>query len=87
MQVMSSKAKGIDRLTGRARRSVTTKHHLHQCHTQPDVKVDSAISPQPVTNDICAVNVGNYVVFLHCALMYKFPWFSMKLHFEAVAVN
>lgn len=30
--VMSSKAKGIDRLTGRARRSVTAKPQPHQQH-------------------------------------------------------
>lgn len=38
--VMSSKAKGIDRLTGRARRSVTTKPQLHQ-QQQQDVKAGS----------------------------------------------
>lgn len=39
--VMSSKAKGKDRLTGRARRSVTAKHLSSLVlHTQqPDIKV------------------------------------------------
>lgn len=40
--VMSSKAKGIDRLTGRARRSVNPQPHPRRAH-QCDVMGNSAI--------------------------------------------
>lgn len=74
--VMSSKAKGIDRLTGRARRSVTAKPQRHQQHNSMMLllmKSSGWLSPQPqfsmtethtVANKICKGNVGILIDFL-----------------------
>lgn len=73
--VMSSKAKGIDRLTGRARRSVTAKPQLHQCRTHNSMMLlliqpfrmalttASALTTATMANEICKVNVGILIVF------------------------
>lgn len=67
--VMSSKAKGIDRLTGRARRSVTAKPQLYHQHNSMMLMLivsSGWLSPQPpfsitetqtVANEICKVNI------------------------------
>lgn len=86
--VMSSKAKGIDRLTGRARRSVTAKPQLHQCRSHNSmmlllIQPSGWLSPQPhlsitrkhtMANEICKVNVGIFIVFRHCGGCHE-AWF------------